>query len=332
MPWLKLGDLFATHPLLMRLWSVRGSDDRTLNEVSGFVARCASQSAAHMTDYAVDYGTAVLMGQGRTDLLLRQACEAGLMRSVGRGQARRWVITQDDDLLHVRAREDVLWERDRKRDLSNPDLTMPVRLRDGDVCRYCPTIVSWSSRTGGRSGTYDHRTAGERASSPADLVVACRSCNSARRDRENAETIRPLRPAPARPYFSPQSTSLAMLRKFYAYDAGHFIHTYTNPPRPGAESTGSDMEDHEAQQRTSSTWEAHDAAESTAPAWARPGTSPAGTPGAWEAHGVAERTNARSEARRPAGSTVAAEEAHARPDRKASHRRRKRRQRDQQDE
>ena len=71
MPWLRAGDNAATHPSVMALLTVRGADDRTANEVFGFVMRCAMQSAGHMTDYRVDLGTAHLLAGDRAETLLK---------------------------------------------------------------------------------------------------------------------------------------------------------------------------------------------------------------------------------------------------------------------
>ena len=77
MPWLKTGDLAASHPLVLAVRRIRGTDERSTNEVYGFVTRCATQSAGHMTDYYVDYGTAEMFGLARTDILLKQARQTG---------------------------------------------------------------------------------------------------------------------------------------------------------------------------------------------------------------------------------------------------------------
>lgn len=201
MPWLKLGDLFATHPLVMALMRVYRADERSTNEVTGFVTRCGSQAAGHMTDYRVDLGTATLMGGSRTELLLRQAVEAGMMTCHGRGRTRFWRIVEHDDFLHMRSAEEVEWDRQRKRDSANPELTVPVRVRDGDACRYCGQVVFWSNRKGGRGGTYDHREPGKPATVHT-YVVCCRTCNSSRKDEPTADERLPLRPAPDAPYYS----------------------------------------------------------------------------------------------------------------------------------
>ena len=227
MPWLNLGDLFATHPFVMALMRVVRADERTTNEVTGFVTRCGSQAAGHMTDYRVDLGTATLMGGARAELLLRQAVEAGMMTCHGRGKARFWRIVEHDDFLHMRSAEEVEWDRQRKRDAANPELTVPVRVRDGDSCRYCGQVVFWSNRKGGRGGTYDHREPGKPAT-VLTYVVACRACNSSRKDDPAADERMPLRPAPDAPYYS--ESTVKWLR-----GQGVTVHP-TDPPKGGTTS------------------------------------------------------------------------------------------------
>jgi len=197
-PWSKGGDNAATHPALLAAGA--HGDERTLNEVSGFVLRCYLQSAGHMTDYVVDEGTAMLLGQTRWQELVRVAVRAGLMTKV-RGR-RAWKLLEDPEFVHLRLRADVLWQRQRERDIANPAIVVPVRVRDGDCCRYCSKPVVWKGvRRGNIRGTYDHREPGK-AATVGTLVVACGECNSTRGDDPDADQLLPLRPAPLEPYYS----------------------------------------------------------------------------------------------------------------------------------
>lgn len=77
----------------------------------------------------------------------------------------------------------------------DPALREAVRERDGDECRYCGTAVGWTDRRGGGGGTYDHvEPAGP--NSLENLVVACRSCNSTKQNRNPDQAGMVLRPAP----------------------------------------------------------------------------------------------------------------------------------------
>ena len=82
MPWTRTGDNAATYPRLMQVAGGRGADERTVNEVAGWLFRCAFQSAAHMTDYVIDAGTAWMLGGARTDDLVRLAVKTGLLAKV----------------------------------------------------------------------------------------------------------------------------------------------------------------------------------------------------------------------------------------------------------
>ena len=234
MPWLKLSDRFATHPIWAKLRGVRRADERTVNEVIGFVTRCATQASGHMTDYYVDLETAEMMGKARTDVLLRQAVAAGMLAASGKGTARRWRIVEDEDLWQMRARADVMWERQRDKDRKNPDLTLPVLKRDGDVCRYCGKVVNWKDTRSGRGGTFDHRTPSE-AATVDTYVVSCRKDNSRRLNNPNADQDVPLLPAPALPYFSSASGTLERLEKYYGCSIPH-----VENERPNSDTAHSD--------------------------------------------------------------------------------------------
>lgn len=216
MPWLRGGDNAATHPNVMALATVRSAKPHTLNEVFGFVLRCAFQSAGHMTDYYVDLGTAAMLGNGRHELLLRQGVEAGLLTVEGSGRTRKWKLLDDPEFLHLRLRDEVERERQRKRDNANPNLTAPVRLRDGDECRYCRKIVNWTIRSGARGGTYDHLDMNVKRTTVDLLVVACNSCNSSIKDTPLVD--RELLDPPEEPFYSP--ITIRYLNK----------HGYTNLP------------------------------------------------------------------------------------------------------
>ncbi|WP_064257132.1 hypothetical protein [Rhodococcus sp. HS-D2] len=173
-------------------------------EAFGFLVLCASLSAAHTTDYLVSWGTAVLVAREEASRMLDVCTRAGLMEETVVDGVQMWKIVEDPEFLHMRTAEEVAWERQRKSDNSNPELIVPVRLRDGDACRYCGQVVKWTARKGRLAGTYDHRVPG-RAATIDTMVVSCGRCNSARKDNPAADEQHPLLPAPARPYFSPET-------------------------------------------------------------------------------------------------------------------------------
>lgn len=232
MPWLRVGDSAATNPIVSEVREHPAADDRSKVEVFGFVCLCAVTAAQHLTDYVVSRATAadITGSMAMADRLLEQAVFAGYMEPVieeVRGaQRQRWRIVEDPDFFHMRTEEEIEWERQRKRDNSNPALTVPVRLRDGDGCRYCGQVVNWRARRGRLGGTYDHRHPGAGAETIDDLVVACGGCNKGRQDNPNAEQDFPLLPAPTKPYYSPDT--IAWIKgNDWAKSQG-----ITPPPRP----------------------------------------------------------------------------------------------------
>lgn len=196
MAWLKAGDTGAMNERVLNVAALSGADERSVNEVFGFVMRLYLQAAQQETDYVVSMGTAMVLST-RYELLLEQAQRTGLV-SLDEVDGLRVVrLVQEEDFMHVRSREEIEWERQRKADIGKPELTVPVRLRDGDACRYCGTVVSFGMRRGNRAGTYDHRRPGKPAATEADLVVACRGCNSGRREAEGRrDDLFPLLPPP----------------------------------------------------------------------------------------------------------------------------------------
>jgi hypothetical protein len=206
--WGRFGDTSANHPTVLRVLEWKDCDDRLVNEVHGFALRCAAQSGAHLTDYVVTRGTAMqLAGFSRFGVVIEVAIFAGYMTKIDvDGEEHFKLVDDDPEFLHLRLKAEVEWERQRRTDNSNPSLIVPVRLRDGDGCRWCGKIVNWGSKTGARSGTYDHLYPGR----PAEVdtyVVCCRGCNSSRKDGSHPRDIDQLLPAPTKPYYSPYTVN-----------------------------------------------------------------------------------------------------------------------------
>lgn len=202
MPWLRIGDNSVTHPAVVSLSEVAGATSATRCEVFGFVVLAATMSAGHLTDGYLSRGTLELAGGTRWKKITAQAVEAGLLVKTKHRGRDCWRLIDDPDLLHIRPRDEVEWERARKRDASNPGLTVPVRVRDGSSCRYCNHPVNFQAKHGARRGTYDHREPGTRATVET-YVVCCFSCNSARRDnRADFDDRHPLLPVPDDPLYT----------------------------------------------------------------------------------------------------------------------------------
>lgn len=218
MPWLKSSDRFATHPLVLAIRRAVGADSRSTNEVVGWLHRAATYSANHLTDYEVPFEALELFGGSRTDKLIAQACDAGLLKRRGRGRNRTFHLIRDDDLWHIILREDRAWNLQRDKDRRTPDLTMPVRARDGDVCRYCGVVVTSTKDTrSGRALTLHHVHPGQPATFDT-YVVACVGCNSKLGDQPHPVEGMPLRPPPPLPYFSPAMPTRNLLKEWFGYE------------------------------------------------------------------------------------------------------------------
>ena len=223
MAWLKSSDTAATHPVVLAplTWPIEDLEGLQPPELAtmlyGLVFRCATYQGQHTKDYLVADATIAQYVGPRWRRWADLAARAGYWTRVEGG----WDLLDDaEHLFHIRRKSEIEWEKARKVDVSNPTLTVPVRLRDGDGCRYCGHIVQWGARRGNRRGTYDHRSPGVPARSPDDLVVACGGCNSTRGNNPDPHAW-PLRPAPAEPYYGRESV---------AYLGGYGFHVRPSDP------------------------------------------------------------------------------------------------------
>jgi 5-methylcytosine-specific restriction endonuclease McrA len=266
MPWLKVSDTAAHHPVvtgpLMEVAPDAVDASDMVNLAFGLVVRCATHSAGFLTDYLISDSTVALMGGANWLQRAQLAERVGYWRRAEGG----WLIIDDpENFLHIRLKEELSWERQRRRDTSDAALIVPVRLRDGDACRYCGLIVNWRDRKSGRGGTYDHRVPGKAATGPDDLRVACTSCNKSRSNAPDADVRRPLRPAPPQPYYGSETVALL---------ASSGIHVpLSTPTRPGnPPDTASAQRDLATGDDTAPTATRHPAGHRTADP--RPGTQP----------------------------------------------------------
>lgn len=233
MPWTRSGDNAATYPALMQLQGTRGADTRTLNEVFGFVWRCSCQSAAHLTDYVVDAGTAEMIGGARTAELVKLAVRAGVFTPRTVNGIRSWVLLQDPDFIHIQLAEEVMWGRQQRNDSRDPRLRVPVLRRDGDNCRWCGVLVQWRGKRTNRSGTLDHLNPGE-PGTPETMIVACLGCNSGRGDnRAMWDDNHTLRAAPTDPRYGKTTAG-------YLTDHGYPTAPNVSSDAPAAMPAGAD--------------------------------------------------------------------------------------------
>ncbi len=235
MAWLRLGDTAATYPALLEVSEHPDADESTVDEVFGYFMRVAAQAAQHphATDYIVAMATAILIAgtRARADRLIGFASFTGLMTVIELDSGRRAIrLLNDPEFVHMKTADVLDFERQRRADNGNPEITVLVRMRDGDACRYCGKVVNFGARTGKLAGTYDHRPPGQ----PADAersVVACSSCNASRGKTplEVADAAMPLLPPPKHPYYS-RST-----RKWLAAYTALLSENGLTPPPPLAE-------------------------------------------------------------------------------------------------
>jgi len=201
MAWVKMGDDADMYPRLMEAASHQKADARTVNELFGFVMRCAAYSAAHLTDSIIEMGVVYTYAGGNPDVL-QIALDTGLIEWTDTPKGKKPKLLEDPDFVHIRSRADVEWSRQRQRDNSDQALRQAVITRDGDQCRWCGVEVYWPGKMSARKGTLDHLKPGE-AGTVDTLVVACTRCNSARADDPTGswDQSHELLPAPERPRY-----------------------------------------------------------------------------------------------------------------------------------
>lgn len=235
MSWLKGSDKAATFPKALNAPHF-SKGDVTVNEMFGFILRCAFESAAHRTDYVIEFGVAMMMGGPNYAQLIAVAEQCGLMEQLEVDGAPSWKIIEDPDFIHLITKAEQEWMNQQKRDSRDTKLTSAVRLRDGDSCRYCLKIVYFgadrkSARAGSytRAGSYDHVISGE-AATIETLVVACGECNSKKKDNDDALD---LQPAPSEPFYS--ASTATWLAKH-----GHHVTPTTKHPALKKKTTTAD--------------------------------------------------------------------------------------------
>ena len=209
MPWLKVSDTAAQHRIVWRALEIPGASMQSMWSLFGQVLALAVEAAAFKTDYIIERGS-VLKFTGTPEAAEKFIADAMfcgyLTGEVPLDDGRiAYRLIEDEDLFHMRLREEIDWENRRRNDTRKTSLIVPIRARDGDACRWCGHVVWWGDRKGGRGATYDHLNPGVPAETPDDMVVACRSCNSSRKD--NAGWAVDLLPAPVKPYFSAKSSA-----------------------------------------------------------------------------------------------------------------------------
>ncbi len=230
MAWLRESDTSANHPIVLAAHEMDGADDRILNELFGFVNRCATQSSAYEKDYIVTVGTARQMAGSfaRYEELIQAAKFCGyfseVMIDVEGEQRKAFKLVEDNDLFHMILKAERAWNNQRQKDNRDTAKTAKVRRRDGDACRYCGKSVDWNDRKSGRGGTYDHLNPGKEGTVET-MVVCCKECNSRR--QSDPEQVWELLPVPAEPLYGEET--VAFLKKNGSPVEPSYTRTATNP-------------------------------------------------------------------------------------------------------
>lgn len=206
MPWVRFGDDSATYPALMKLHGMKGADERTVNEAFGFLARIATLSGAHKTDYEIDAGTAFMIGGARAEELLRLLVKAGVLTAGRRDGLPFWTIRADPEFIHIRTRAELEREARYRGELRDDALKVALLLRDGDNCRWCGVFVQWLGRPGNQRAEPDHLLGPDVPGTVENMVIACQRCNRARgAETELWDSNHTLRPVPTRPQYGAYS-------------------------------------------------------------------------------------------------------------------------------
>jgi hypothetical protein len=133
--------------------------------------------------------------------VLKFALRSGLLSKIKTDDGLvAYKLLDDPNLVHIRTKAELEWSAQQRNDTRDTRLSVPIRKRDGDACRYCAVIVHWTGRTSSRKGTLDHLRPGE-PGTVETMVVACLACNSEQRDAEGAEREQ-LNPPPRAPFYS----------------------------------------------------------------------------------------------------------------------------------
>ncbi|MGE0878655.1 MAG: HNH endonuclease [Acidimicrobiia bacterium] len=109
-----------------------------------------------------------------------------------------WLQYNPSRVEILRKREIGAIRNDLKKDRA---LCERIKQLDKNRCQYCGDKVVWTDRRGPKGGTYDHvdpMLPRDRMNEVSNVVVACRACNSAKRDVTPEQAGMSLRPNPAR--------------------------------------------------------------------------------------------------------------------------------------
>ena len=221
MAWLKVSDTATQNPIVRRALDLPHCTQEYVYTLFGVILACAVEAAAMKTNYIIERNAiAAKVGLEKTEQFIKDAIVCGYMTEtqLEDGRIAYKLVEDEENFFHMRSKEEIEWENRRRNDARNAAITAPVRARDGDACRWCGRVVYWGDQKSARGGTYDHLRPGIGAETPQDVIVACRSCNSTRKD--NPEWGGTLLPAPTKPYYG---------RKTVEFLAAQDIHVELSP-------------------------------------------------------------------------------------------------------
>ncbi|SFE55287.1 hypothetical protein SAMN04487819_11694 [Actinopolyspora alba] len=197
MPWLRLDDVGYDDPQVRAVG----------NAAYGALTRLRQYASAQRTDGWIPASKAKEIAS-RAELRALTTVRVGdgppMLHSPGDDceclESVTWTAEQGGYWAHghldrnpSRSENDV--HKAKQRELKDKELRHAVKSRDGDRCRYCSRIVKWADRKSASGGVLDHVDPTV-AGGAENLVVACRGCNSHKRDCTPAAAGMDLLPPP----------------------------------------------------------------------------------------------------------------------------------------
>lgn len=191
MSWLRLDDGFDNDPAIVGIARTRVEADRFLGIIAALMLYCAR----HRTDGFVP--ALIVREHLRSTRLLQLLTDPptgpGLLHPPGADceclGGRMWPATGDFYVHHYLQFNPTRDEYDlasaKRAELRDRELHTAIRRRDHDHCRYCNVATSHADRRSSRGLVFDHVDPAI-AAGAANLVVACRQCNSVKGNRTPA--------------------------------------------------------------------------------------------------------------------------------------------------
>lgn len=186
--WSRIDDGWWSHPKLQR---VKRSG-------RGLLADLMSYSSDHRTDGFVEIVALGKVEASPADPDLKSLVRVGMLHRRGDACAcidkRVWEWPAErgylihDYLDYHPSREENNVSKAQRAELRDPALRAAVRARDFGRCRYCAQQTNPKDRRGDLGETLDHVDPAI-AAGEVNLVIACRSCNSAKKKRTPAQAL-----------------------------------------------------------------------------------------------------------------------------------------------